>query len=288
MYAEITYAVEDRIATIMLNRPEARNGYTVRMSDELADAFDQADRDERVRVVVLTGAGKDFCVGADLSQGGFDFGADGGPWQEPAGRCSKRIFAMNKPVIAAIRGAAVGAGSTIVLPADYRLASTEARFGFVFVRRGIYPEGASAWFLPRLVGLGAALDWMISGRVFGAEEAHAARLVHRLYPADELLDRAYELAREIADTTAPVPVAVTRQLLYRMASLDSPGPVHELDSKLIAGSASAPDALEGIRSFLEKRTPRFTSEVGKDLPSYLPWLSNMPDVGVRAHHDPNM
>src|SRR5947207_4839749 len=166
-YQEITYGVEGAIATVTLNRPAARNGYTTRMADELAGAFDRADLDDGVRVVVFTGAGKDFCVGADLSGGSLAAGAAeaGADWDEPAGRCSMRIFRMNKPVIAAIRGAAVGAGSTIILPADYRLAASDARFGFVFSRRGLYPEGASTWFLPRLVGLGRSLDWMISGRV---------------------------------------------------------------------------------------------------------------------------
>ncbi|MGA6162199.1 enoyl-CoA hydratase-related protein [Amycolatopsis magusensis] len=274
-YTDITYEVADRVATITLNRPAARNGYTIRMADELNAAFDRADHDEQVRVVVLTGAGDNFSVGADLSQGGFDFDAEKGPgpaWQEPAGRCSKRVFEMNKPVIAAIRGAAIGGGVTITLSADYRLASTDARFGFVFVRRGIYPEGASAWFLPRLVGMGTAMDWMISGRVFGAEEAHRAGLVQRLHEPDELLDKAYELARELIETTAPVSVAVTRQLLYRMSSLDSPFPVHETDSKLIGGLSANPDAVEGVLSFLQKRPPEFKLRVPEDLPGGLPWL----------------
>ncbi|MEV6449222.1 enoyl-CoA hydratase-related protein [Amycolatopsis sp. NPDC051716] len=274
-YAEITYAVADRIATVTLNRPEARNGYTIRMADELGAAMDRADRDEDVRVVVLTGAGTDFCVGADLSQGGFDFDPAEGPgreWQEPAGRCSKRIFTMNKPVIAALHGAAVGGGITITLACDYRLASADSRFGFVFTRRGIYPEGASAWFLPRLVGMGTALDWMISGRVFGAVEAVEKGLVHTVVETGTVLDAAYELAREIVEKTAPVSVAVTRQLLYRMASADSPFPVHELDSKLIGGLGANPDAVEGVLSFLQKRPPSFGMRVEKDLPDYLPWL----------------
>ena len=273
-YEDITYRVADRIATITLNRPRARNGYTVRMSDELGLAMDRADNDEDVRVVVLAGAGPDFSVGADLSQGGFDFDAETGPddaWQEPAGRCSKRVFAMNKPVIAAIQGAAVGGGITITLSADYRLAADDARFGFVFVRRGIYPEGASAWFLPRLVGMGRAMDWMISGRVFDAQEALDAGLLHRLYPAGELLDRAYELATELIRTTAPVSVAVTRQLLYRMSGLDSPLPVHQLDSKLIGSLPTNPDAVEGVLSFLQKRPPEFGLRVDKDQPDFLPW-----------------
>ncbi|WP_410616534.1 enoyl-CoA hydratase-related protein [Amycolatopsis sp. lyj-109] len=274
-YAEITYAVAERIATITLNRPEARNGYTIRMADELGAAMDRADRDEDVRVVVLTGAGKDFCVGADLSRGGFDFDPSTGPdaaWQEPAGRCSKRIFTMNKPVIAALHGAAVGGGLTITLSCDYRLASADSRFGFVFTRRGIYPEGASAWFLPRLVGMGTALDWMISGRVFDATEAREKGLVHDIVETGTVLDEAYKLAKEIVETTAPVSVAVTRQLLYRMASAESPFPVHELDSKLIGGLGANPDAVEGVMSFLQKRPPSFGMRVEKDLPDYLPWL----------------
>jgi enoyl-CoA hydratase/carnithine racemase len=276
-FEHISYAVEDRIATVTLNRPAARNGYTVRMADELAAAFDRADRDDEVRVVVLTGAGNDFCVGADLSGGELSVGVqelDESTWDEPAGRCSMRIFAMNKPVIAAIRGAAVGAGSTIILPADFRLASTDARFGFVFSRRGIYPEGASTWFLPRLVGIGRAMDWMVSGRVFDAAEAHAAGMVHQLHEPDEVLTKAYELARELIVKTAPVSVAVIRQMIYRMSPLDSPFPVQRLDSRLIAGCAQDPDAIEGVVSFLQRRDPEWRNTPTKNLPPYLPWLTD--------------
>jgi enoyl-CoA hydratase/carnithine racemase len=271
-YEHIGYTVEDGIATVTLNRPEARNGYTIRMADELADAFTSADQDETVRVVVLSGAGKDFCVGADLSSGGLDIDpSDQEAWNEPAGRCSMRIFAMNKPVIAALRGAAVGAGSTIILPADYRLASTDSRFGFVFSRRGLYPEGASTWFLPRLVGLGRAMDWMVSGRVFDAEEALAAGLVHAVHSPEEVLARAYELARSLIVDTAPVSVAVIRQMLYRMSALDSPYPVQRLDSRLIASCATNPDAVEGIMSFLQRRAPAWQQSVPEHLPPFLPW-----------------
>lgn len=271
-YQQIEYDVDGAIATVTLNRPEARNGYTLRMADELAAAFDAADRDEAVRVVVFTGAGDDFCVGADLSGGSFDGITESGAaeqpdWNEPAGRCSLRIFAMDKPVIAAIRGAAVGAGSTIVLACDYRLAAADARFGFVFSRRGVYPEGASSWFLPRLVGLGTALDWMISGRVFDADEALRRGLVHQLHDAGDVLGRAYELARELAASTAPVSVAVIRQLLYGAAELASPYDVQRIDSRLIASLADSPDALEGVRSFLERRPPAFPGTV---VPGWLP------------------
>ncbi|WIX78022.1 enoyl-CoA hydratase-related protein [Amycolatopsis carbonis] len=275
-YADITYEVAERIATVKLNRPQARNGYTVRMADELGAAMDRADRDEDVRVVVLTGTGKDFSVGADLSSGGFDFELGEGPpdgWQEPAGRCSKRIFTMNKPVIAALRGAAVGGGITITLSCDYRLAADDSKFGFVFTRRGIYPEGASAWFLPRLVGMGTAVDWMVSGRVFGAEEALRKGLVHSVHPPEAVLDKAYELARDLVANTAPVSVAVTRQLLYRMASAPSPFEVHEVDSKLIGGIATNPDSIEGVLSFLQKRPAEFKLRVDHDLPPYLPWIA---------------
>lgn len=274
-YTEVAYRVEDRIATIALNRPQARNGYTLRMSDELGDAVQRANADDDVRVIVLTGEGTDFCVGADLSGGTLDVSESEGVdqhWQEPAGRCSKRIFESDKPVIAAIRGAAVGAGSTIILPCDYRLAATDSRFGFVFSRRGIYPEGASVWFLPRLVGMGRALDWMVSGRVFDAQEALATGLVHSLHEPDAVLDAAYELARELVAKTAPVSVAVIRQMLYRLSPLESPLPVHEVDSRLIAECADSPDAVEGVLSFLQRRAPEFTQTVSKDVPQWLPWV----------------
>jgi enoyl-CoA hydratase/carnithine racemase len=275
-YSQITYELVDSVALIGLNRPETRNGYTVVMADELAAALDRADHDEDVRVVVLTGTGRDFCVGADLSGGGFDTtdGAeqlDQDSFQEPAGRCSMRIFAMNKPVIAAVRGAAVGAGSTIILSADYRLVSSDSRFGFVFTRRGIVPEGASTWFLPRLVGLGVALDWMISGRVFSAQEALSAGMVTQVHEPDQVLPAALALAAELAATTAPVAVALTRQMLYRMSALDSPLPVQRLDSRLTAAALTSPDAKEGVTSFLERRTPQFPGQINTDLPRDLPW-----------------
>lgn len=272
-YQEITYDVADSVATVALNRPARRNGYTLRMADELAGALDRADADADVRAVILTGHGNDFCVGADLSGGAITTEPTDGPYHEPAGRVSMRIYAMNKPVIAALRGAAVGAGSTIILPADFRLAATDTRFGFVFTRRGLVPEGASAWFLPRLVGLGRALDWMVSGRVFHADEAHAAGLVTRLYEPDEVLPAARALAAELVATTSPVAVAVTRQLLFRMSPQDSPFPTRDLDSRLIADATGNADSIEGVMSFLEKRPPRFPGRVPADLPDYLPWRS---------------
>jgi len=273
-YEQISYRVEDRIATLTLQRPDARNGYTVQMADELAAALVVADEDDDVRVVVLTGAGTDFCVGADLSGGGLDVSSpdgDDGAWVEPATRVTRPMFNLTKPVIAAVRGAAVGVGSTMLLPADYRLASTDSRFGFVFSRRGLYPEGGSTWFLPRLVGMGRAMDWMVSGRLIDADEALAAGLVHSLHAPDDVLDRAYELAGELIAKTAPVSTAVIRQALYRMSALDSPEPAFVLDSQLIASCASNADTVEGVVAFLQRRAPEFTLTVSKDLPDFLPW-----------------
>lgn len=278
-YEQICYTVEDRVATISLNRPEAHNGYTVRMAEELAHAFDIADLDDDVRAVVFTGEGDHFCTGLDLSQAEIDAvtGAGqraAGSWTEPAGRCSMRIFAMNKPVIAAIRGAAVGAGATIVLPADYRLVATDARFGYVFSRRGTFAEGASAWFLPRIVGMGPALDWLVSGRPFDAYEALSTGLAHSVHEPDALLPKAYALARAISEKTSAVSVAVIRQLVYRMGARDSPFPASRLEGRLIADSLVGPDAAEGLASFRERRDPRFPGRVSKDLPGYLPWLDD--------------
>lgn len=270
-YTQISYAVHERIATITLDRAEHRNGFTVVMSDELAAAFGRAEADGDVRAIVLAANGKDFCVGMDLSAGGV--GDPGDPdWVEPATRVTGPMYASTKPVIAAVQGAAAGVGATMTLPADYRLASTDARFGFVFARRGLYPEGGSTWFLPRIVGLGRAMDWMISGRIFHAQEALTAGLVHSLHEPGDLLPRAYDLAREIATNCAPVSVAVIRQTLLRMGGFDSPGAAFELDSKLIASCAQNPDAVEGIVSFLDRRPPEFTLRTPEHLPSFLPWL----------------
>lgn len=273
-YQHIRTSVSDRVATLELNRPEARNGFTITMADELANALAQADAHEDVRVVILTGAGKDFCVGADLSGTSFEVANGGLPepdWVEPATRVTRRLFSLSKPVIAAVRGAAVGVGSTMLLPADFRLAAKDSRFGFVFSRRGIYPEGGSSWFLPRLVGMGRALDWMVSGRLIPADEALGAGLVRSLHEPDEVLGAAQALARELVESTAPVSVAVIRQSLYRMSALPSPEQAFCLDSQLIASLGQNPDAMEGVMAFLQKRPPIFTRTVEQDLPGFLPW-----------------
>jgi enoyl-CoA hydratase/carnithine racemase len=276
-YKQVGYVVADHVATIKLDRPEARNGYTVRMAQELRHAFDRADADDEVRAVVLTGAGRDFCVGADLSGGSFDVTGQGEQdlprlTLEPAGWVSSRIFTLNKPVIAALQGAAVGAGATIPLAADIRLAATDAKFGFPFTRRGIVAEGGSTWFLPRLVGLSKALDWMMSGRIFDAREAAEAGLLHSVHEPEALLGAAYDLAAGIVSRAAPVAVAITRQMLYRMSPLDSPLPAHDLETRLVADLVRKPDAAEGIASFFEKRPPNFSTSVSDGLPDFLPWV----------------
>jgi enoyl-CoA hydratase/carnithine racemase len=270
------------VATITLNRPAARDGYTLRMAAELAAALRRADADDEIRVVILTGAGTGFCVGADLSpseDGDRSFGAKDqqdaaaavadGTYQEPAGQVTSVMSAMRTPIIAAVHGAAAGVGVTMTLPADFRLAAEGTKFAFPFTRRGIVPEGASAWWLPRIVGLTRAMDWLISGRTFLADEALAAGLLTSVHPADELMKAARELAAELARETAPLSTALTRQLVYRLAWADSPEPVHRADSRLIYEMVRGPDAAEGVSSYFEKRAPRFPTAVPGGLPDYV-------------------
>ena len=287
-YEQIAYGVADGIATITLNRPEKLNAFTGRMMAELIDAFDRVDADDDVRCVIVTGAGRAFCAGADLSGGGktFDYanrsadspvGPDGElrygaeSARDGGGRVSLRIFACLKPVIAAINGPAVGVGSTMMLPMDIRLASDTARMGFVFARRGITPEACSAFFLPRVVGISQALEWCFSGRVFDAAEAKAGGLVKEVLAPDALLPRAYELAREIADNTAPVSVALTRQMLWRGLGFAHPMDAHRVDSRAILSRGRSGDAKEGVTSFLEKRAPVYPDRVSADMPDFFPW-----------------
>jgi enoyl-CoA hydratase/carnithine racemase len=279
----LLYGVEDGIATITLHRPDKLNAFTPLMRDELIAAFDETDADDAVRAVIVTGAGRAFCAGADLSSGGktFDYAARGESardkykvgdvYRDGGGIATLRIFKSLKPVIGAINGAAVGIGMTMQLPMDIRMASTEARFGFVFARRGITPEAASSWFLPRLVGMQTALEWCFTGRVFGAQEALDRGLVRSLHAPADLLPAARALAREIGDNTAPVSVALTRQMLWRMSAAEHPMMAHRVDSRAIQARGRSADAREGVSAFLEKRTPSYPDTVSGGMPEFFPW-----------------
>ena len=288
-YEQITYEVADGIATITMNRPEKLNAFTGTMMAEMIDAFDKVDADDAVRCVIVTGAGRAFCAGADLSAGAktFDYAnrddrPDHGSGQgtiaydseearDGGGRLTLRIFECLKPVIGAINGPAVGIGSTMTLAMDIRLASDTARMGFVFARRGIVPEACSSFFLPRIVGISQALEWCYSGRVFDAAEAKDGGLVKQVVPGDQLLARAQELAREIADNTAPVSVAMVRQMLWRGLGFQHPMDAHKIDSRAILSRGRSGDAKEGVMSFLEKRQPTYPDTVSKNMPDFFPW-----------------
>ncbi|ACL02577.1 Enoyl-CoA hydratase/isomerase [Desulfatibacillum aliphaticivorans] len=276
-YQEILYEIEDRILTITLNRPDKMNAFTVRMFNELMDAFDQADADDSVRAVIVTGAGRAFCAGADLSMGAatwdgddstFDFDISKG---DTGGRLTRRIFDCTKPVIAAINGSAVGVGLTMTLAMDMRLVSNKAKLGFVFAARGIIPEACSSWFLPRLVGISQALEWVYSARIFNGEEALRAGLVRSVHEPEEVYVEARKLALEIAVNTSAVSVALARQMMWKMLGADHPVEAHKLDTRGIFALGASADAKEGIESFLEKRTPNFTDKVTKNMPDFYPW-----------------
>ena len=282
-FETLLYSVEDGIATITLNRPDRMNAFTPRMMLDMIEAFDLTDADDEVKVVIVTGAGeRAFCAGADLGSGGntFDYKDRGDAIREEAkvgdvyrdggGRVTLRIYDRLKPVIAAVNGAAVGIGVTMQLPMDIRLASTSARFGFVFARRGITPEAASSWFLPRVVGMQTALEWCYTGRVFPAQEALDRGLVRSLHAPEDLMPAARALAREIADNVAPVSVALTRQMLWRGAGFDHPMEAHKADSRAIMARGASADAREGVTSFLEKRAPSYPNKVSSDLPDIWP------------------
>jgi enoyl-CoA hydratase/carnithine racemase len=294
-YQTITYEIAEQILTITLNRPDRLNAFTTTMMNDLIDAFDRADRDDEVRAVIVTGAGRAFCAGADLSAGAGTFdraarpdrpqvplGPDGEPdlghdaARDGGGRVALRIFSCLKPVIAAINGPAVGIGATMLLPMDIRLASEDARIGFVFVRRGIIPEACSSWFLPRIVGISQALEWTFSGRVFPASEALAGRLVNAVHPPAGLLPAARKLARQFIDGTAPVSVALTRQMMWRMLGADHPMEAHRIDSRGIFARGRSADVKEGVAAFLDKRPARFAETVSADMPAYFPWWDERP------------
>jgi len=282
-YEQILYQVDDGILTLTLNRPEKLNAFTATAMRELIDAFDRADADDAVRAVIVTGAGRGFCAGADLSAGGDTFNAEsnaaaergadrtGGLRRDGGGLLTLRIYDSLKPVIAAINGPAVGIGATMTLAMDVRLAADVARFGFVFARRGIVPEACSSWFLPRIVGIGKALEWTYSGRVFPAEEALDAGLVQQVVPKDALLPTARAIAREIADNTSAVSVTLIRHMMWKMLGADHPMEAHKIDSRGVYFTGRSADAKEGVESFLEKRAPRFPGKVSKDLPEFFPW-----------------
>jgi enoyl-CoA hydratase/carnithine racemase len=276
MYEELSYDVADGVLTITLDRPDRLNAFTATMGRELIAAFDAADADDDVRAVIVTGAGRGFCAGADLGAGGATFdwrkrgnGGDEVP-RDGGGTVTLRIFESTKPVIAAINGPAVGVGITMTLPMDIRIAAEGAKIGFVFARRGIVPEAASSWFLPRLVGISQAMEWVATGRVFTAEEAHAGGLVRSVHPADQVVDAARALAREIADNTAPVSVALARRMMWTMLGAEHPMAAHRADSRGMLARGQSDDAREGVTSFLEKRPPQFTDRVSDGLPEIFP------------------
>lgn len=281
-YSAIDYGVDDGIATITLNRPDALNALDAAMERELLYVWDEIDADDGVRAVVVTGAGRAFCAGYDLSGGGFDVVerarehgteelAPSGVPRDSGGLIALRMFRALKPIVAAINGPGVGFGATFPLPMDLRLAADTARFGFVFSQRGMCMDAAASWFLPRIVGLSQALDWSLSGRIFDAREALRAGLVSSLHRPEELLDAADAAARRLIQGAAPVSVALNRQLIWQMAGAAHPMDAHRMESIYILQRAGSADAAEGAQAFLEKRSPRFPLTVSHDLPPAMPW-----------------
>ncbi len=279
-YTQIALDVADGIATITMDRPEALNAFTGTMMHEMIAAFDEIDARDEIRAVIVTGRGRAFCAGADLSAGGSTFAKGGsdvvaasGVPRDGGGLLTLRIFQCKKPVIAAINGHAVGVGVTMTLPMDIRLVAEGAKIGFVFARRGIVPEACSSWFLPRIVGVSTAAEWCYTGRLITPEEALAGRLVRSVHRVEDLLPAATALAREIADNAAPVSVALTRQMLWRMLGEEHPMAAHRVDSRAIMERGRSADAAEGVSSFLEKRPANFTLGVSGDLPDIFPnWV----------------
>ncbi len=280
-YETILYETDGPVLTVTLNRPDKLNAYTGVMGAELEDAFRRADEDDDIRVIIVTGAGRGFCAGADISSGAGAFDtstqgsvafAGGDRPRSSGGGFVGAIFNCRKPSIAAINGAAVGVGATLTLPMDIRIAASTARIGFVFARRGLVPEAGSAWFLPKLVGLPQALQWCLSGRLIPAQEAKDGGLIAEVVEPDALLARAREMALEIAENTAPVSIALTRQMLWNAAGDHSPFEVMSVDGRLSMELGKGGDVREGVSAFLEKRPPKFPGKVSADLPSLEPWL----------------
>ena len=273
-FETLRYEVEAGVCTVTLNRPDKLNAVTARSIEELITAFDDADRDDGVRAVIVTGAGRAFCAGADLSAGSKTFSratTSAADHRDGGGRVTLRLFDLKKPVIAAINGPAVGFGITMTLAMDIRIASSSARMGFVFARRGVVPEACSTWFLPRIVGIAQAAEWVYTGRVFDAQEALRARLVSQVVAPELLLPTARALAREIADNTSAVSVALSRQLLWKLLGAEHPMEAHRLDSQGMFWTGRSADAFEGVTSFVEKRPPRFTLTPSADMPPFYPW-----------------
>jgi enoyl-CoA hydratase/carnithine racemase len=276
-YNTILYSVADGILTVTLNRPERLNAFNREMQGEMIDAFDRADADDDVKAIIVTGAGRAFCAGADLEAGGDTFNADGrgdrpsGVHADGGGMVSLRIHELRKPIIGAINGPAVGVGVTMTLGMDIRLAADVAKFGFVFSRRGIVPEACSSYFLPRIVGISQALEWCYSGRVFPADEALAGGLVRSLHDKDELLPTARALAAEMTGESSAISVTLIRHMMWRMLGAEHPVEAHNLDSRGVYYTGRSADAKEGVQSFLEKRPAEFPGKVSKDMPEFFPW-----------------
>jgi enoyl-CoA hydratase/carnithine racemase len=281
--APVLYSVRDGVATITLNRPDKLNALTTEMIEGLFAAFDQTDSDNDVRAVIVTGAGRAFCAGADLSRGArtFDYRRNAGAAEshrDPGGALALRIYRSLKPVIAAINGPAVGVGATMTLPMDIRIMAETARVGFIFAARGIVPDGAASWFLPRIVGISLALEWCLTARVLPASEALAGGLVRRLCPAGEVVAVASQLAAEIAVNAAPVSAVITRQLLWQMLGAGHPMAAHRIESRAIYDTGRMADSAEGVAAFLEKRQPNWTLTPSTDLPEWFPWQPEPPFV----------
>lgn len=273
-YEAIIYDVEDNILTITLNRPERLNAFNGQMSMEIHDALDRADADDNVKAIIFTGAGRGFCAGADLSGGSstFDHDADGrGLHPDGGGVLTLRLFECLKPVISACNGPAVGVGATMQCAMDIRMASENARYGFVFSKRGIVPEACSSWFLPRCVGISTALEWTYSGRIFDATEALERGFVRSIHKENDLLPAARDLAHEFAEQTSSISVALIRHMMWKMLGADHPMEAHKLDSRGIYHTGKSPDAKEGVQSFLEKRPAEFSGKVSTDMPEFFPW-----------------
>jgi enoyl-CoA hydratase/carnithine racemase len=288
-FETIKLEIADKVAVLTLNRPDKMNAFTGQMMLDVMAAFDHTDSNDDVGAVIVTGAGRAFCAGADLSEGAKTFDYDNRTdrpekgeagsidrLRDGGGRMTLRMFESLKPIIGAINGAGVGVGATMQLPMDIRIASKAARFGFVFARRGIVPEACSSWFLPRLVGISKALEWCYSGRVFDAEEALAGGLVRSLHEPDDLMPAAHIIAREIVDNAAPVSIALTRHMMWRMLGADHPMEAHKIDSRGVYARGQSPDAREGVMSFLEKREPQFSAHVSTDMPEFFPWWDEHP------------